>query len=128
MQGLQPEVRTYNTAIIACNMCGQPHEALKVSSQQTCPKCGPQIISSSFEGWLRCPVDTQICWPQGLADSEAQSPSHAAQGRLHNIHAIGICWHLSSVHFDEREASCFSAVRVLLQPESLRIIGLRLRR
>ena len=38
LQGLQPEVRTYNTAIIACNMCGQPHEALKVSSQQTCLK------------------------------------------------------------------------------------------
>lgn len=30
MQGLRPEIRTYNTAIIACNMCNQPLEALKV--------------------------------------------------------------------------------------------------
>lgn len=30
-QGLEPEVRTFNTAIIACNMCGQPQEALKVT-------------------------------------------------------------------------------------------------
>lgn len=30
LQGLEPEVRTFNTAIIACNMCGQPSEALKV--------------------------------------------------------------------------------------------------
>lgn len=29
-KGLDPEVRTFNTAIIACNMCGQPQEALKV--------------------------------------------------------------------------------------------------
>lgn len=31
MQGWQPEVRTYNTAIIACNMCNQSEEALQVS-------------------------------------------------------------------------------------------------
>lgn len=30
VQDLEPEVRTFNTAIIACNMCGQPQEALKV--------------------------------------------------------------------------------------------------
>lgn len=30
LQDLEPEVRTFNTAIIACNMCGQPQEALKV--------------------------------------------------------------------------------------------------
>ena len=28
--GLKPEVRTYNTAIIAANVCNQPQEALKV--------------------------------------------------------------------------------------------------
>jgi hypothetical protein len=33
LQDLEPEVRTFNTAIIACNMCGQPQEALKVSGQ-----------------------------------------------------------------------------------------------
>lgn len=31
LQDIEPEVRTFNTAIIACNMCGQPQEALKVS-------------------------------------------------------------------------------------------------
>lgn len=30
VQDLQPELRTFNTAIIACNMCGRPKEALKV--------------------------------------------------------------------------------------------------
>lgn len=30
LQEILPEVRTFNTAIIACNMCGQPQEALKV--------------------------------------------------------------------------------------------------
>lgn len=30
MQGLKPEVRTFNTVIIAANMCNQPTEALKV--------------------------------------------------------------------------------------------------
>lgn len=33
MQGLKPEVRTFNTVIIAANMCNQPAEALKVGSQ-----------------------------------------------------------------------------------------------
>lgn len=39
VQGLEPEIRTYNTAIIACNMCGQPDDALKVG-----------------QGWDRCGV------------------------------------------------------------------------
>jgi len=30
MRGLKPDVRTFNTAIIAANMCNQPLEALKV--------------------------------------------------------------------------------------------------
>ena len=29
-QGIEPEIRTYNTVIIACNMSGQAQEALKV--------------------------------------------------------------------------------------------------
>ena len=29
-QGIEPEIRTYNTVIIACNMSGQATEALKV--------------------------------------------------------------------------------------------------
>lgn len=37
LQGLQPETRTFNTIIIACNMCGQPTEALKV--QFVTPVC-----------------------------------------------------------------------------------------
>jgi hypothetical protein len=31
-QGLEPEARTFNTIIIACNMCGQPQEALRVGA------------------------------------------------------------------------------------------------
>ena len=30
LQGIEPEIRTYNTVIIACNMSGQAQEALKV--------------------------------------------------------------------------------------------------
>ena len=30
MQGVEPVLRTYNTLIIACNMCNQPREALAV--------------------------------------------------------------------------------------------------
>ena len=30
VQGIEPEIRTYNTVIIACNMSGQAQEALKV--------------------------------------------------------------------------------------------------
>ena len=32
MQGVEPEARTFNTIIIACNLCGQPLQALEVSS------------------------------------------------------------------------------------------------
>lgn len=31
LEGLQPEARTFNTVIIAANICNQPLEALKVS-------------------------------------------------------------------------------------------------
>lgn len=34
LQGWQPETRTYNTAIIACNMCNHSEEALQVSCVQ----------------------------------------------------------------------------------------------
>jgi pentatricopeptide repeat domain-containing protein 1 len=30
VQGVDPVLRTYNTLIIACNMCGQPREAMAV--------------------------------------------------------------------------------------------------
>ena len=30
MQGVEPVLRTYNTLIIACNMCNQPREAMAV--------------------------------------------------------------------------------------------------
>ena len=30
LQGVEPVLRTYNTLIIACNMCGQPREAMAV--------------------------------------------------------------------------------------------------
>ncbi len=30
LQGMEPVLRTYNTLIIACNMCNQPREAMAV--------------------------------------------------------------------------------------------------
>ena len=30
LQGAEPEARTFNTIIIACNLCGQPLQALEV--------------------------------------------------------------------------------------------------
>lgn len=39
-------MRTFNTAIIACNMCGQPHEALKV--YQKLLDAGLQPISTTY--------------------------------------------------------------------------------
>lgn len=30
LQGVEPVLRTYNTLIIACNMCNQPREAMAV--------------------------------------------------------------------------------------------------
>lgn len=37
LQGLEPEVRTFNTVIIAANMCNKPEEALKVVAK-SCPR------------------------------------------------------------------------------------------
>ena len=76
-------------------MCGQPHEALKVSGQQTYPSCGPQKISSGSKGCLSCPLDNRFCCLQSLADSEAKFILCAAQGRMHNSHAADAGWHLS---------------------------------
>ena len=44
LQDLEPEVRTFNTAIIACNMCGQPHEALKVNSRDQVWHCLVEVV------------------------------------------------------------------------------------
>jgi hypothetical protein len=61
LQDLEPEVRTFNTAIIACNMCGQPQEALKVSkaaysSINSCCECSAAVQPSSrAQGRALCP-------------------------------------------------------------------------
>ena len=36
-QGVEPEARTFNTIIIACNLCGQPLQALEVSRSALYP-------------------------------------------------------------------------------------------
>lgn len=49
VQGWQPETRTFNTAIIACNMCNQSAQALQVSpSSSQCPSC----LSGYSHGYL----------------------------------------------------------------------------
>ena len=46
---MEPEARTFNTIIIACNLCGQPLQALEVSSshclnlQSQVPCCAAAI-------------------------------------------------------------------------------------
>ena len=41
LQGLEPEPRTFNTVIIAANMCNQPLEALQVGKSKLvlCSSC-----------------------------------------------------------------------------------------
>ncbi len=48
MQRVQPETRTYNTAIIACNMCNQSAKALQVTSLTAV------IADTSFVNTMRC--------------------------------------------------------------------------
>ncbi len=76
MQRVQPETRTHNTAIIACNMCNQSAKALQVTpltvvfanisfvnssfSQRSCATCyetsietcGVEVGSESLENFL----------------------------------------------------------------------------
>ena len=40
-QGVAPALRTYNTLIIACNMCNQPREALAVHQELLAEGCAP---------------------------------------------------------------------------------------
>ncbi len=70
LQGLEPEVRTYNTAIIACNMCGQPLEALRVRVPDAVQACW--WPSSIFSAWA---PDLLLClhsWP--IASAGAPGP------------------------------------------------------
>jgi pentatricopeptide repeat domain-containing protein 1 len=47
-QGFVPEVRTFNTVIIACNMSGQAQEALKVYDRMLAS--GAQPTSTTYTG------------------------------------------------------------------------------
>lgn len=51
MQDLEPEVRTFNTAIIACNMCGQSQEALKVCGDVVAFLAGRGTVLGGGEFW-----------------------------------------------------------------------------
>lgn len=50
LQGVEPEARTFNTIIIACNLCGQPLQALEVS--------GSHAATTNLEAPL--PQDSQL--------------------------------------------------------------------
>jgi hypothetical protein len=63
VQDLEPEVRTFNTAIIACNMCGQPQEALKV-------RAGAQAVKAAWR--IRATAATRLC----LADNATMYRGH----------------------------------------------------
>ena len=51
MQGLEPEVRTFNTVIIAANTCNKPEEALKVRFEIT-------LLSDTLI--IRLPIRTHL--------------------------------------------------------------------
>ncbi len=51
-QGIEPEVRTFNTVIIACNMSGQAAEALKVYERML--NVGAQPTATTYTALIRC--------------------------------------------------------------------------
>ena len=53
-QGIEPEVRTFNTVIIACNMSGQAAEALKVYERML--NAGAQPTATTYTALIRCGV------------------------------------------------------------------------
>jgi pentatricopeptide repeat domain-containing protein 1 len=76
-QGVEPALRTYNTLIIACNMCQQPREALAVYQQLLASNVAPNsttynaLISAYGKlGQLDKVLDVfkQMCW-RGLERS-----------------------------------------------------------
>ena len=54
VQGIEPEVRTFNTVIIACNMSGQAAEALKVYERML--NVGAQPTATTYTALIRCAV------------------------------------------------------------------------
>ena len=54
MQGIEPEVRTFNTVIIACNMSGQAAEALKVYERML--NVGAQPTATTYTALIRCAI------------------------------------------------------------------------
>ncbi len=50
-QGIEPEVRTFNTVIIACNMSGQAAEALRVYERML--SVGAQPTATTYTALIR---------------------------------------------------------------------------
>lgn len=74
-QGIEPEIRTFNTVIIACNMSGQAQEALKiyermlVRRRHTAPAvlcravlCVCAARDSAVHGLCRCASCAVLCY------------------------------------------------------------------
>ena len=59
MQGIEPEVRTFNTVIIACNMSGQAAEALKVYERML--NVGAQPTATTYTALIRCALLRDLC-------------------------------------------------------------------
>ena len=59
VQGVEPVLRTYNTLIIACNMCGQPREALNVYARLVSD--GYQPNSTTYNALIRCGSGVNRC-------------------------------------------------------------------
>ena len=66
-QGIEPEVRTFNTVIIACNMSGQAAEALKVYERML--NAGAQPTATTYTALIRCSgirAKMLIAFPAGI--------------------------------------------------------------
>jgi len=77
-QGIEPEVRTFNTVIIACNMSGQAAEALKVYERML--NVGAQPTATTYTALIRCAMFciSRTCGPPDRHWSAGQAVLHGA--------------------------------------------------
>ena len=59
-QGIDPEARTFNTVIIACNMSSQACEALRVYERMLA--AGAQPTATTFTALIRCGGRGSSAW------------------------------------------------------------------
>ena len=77
MQGIKPEVRTYNTIINACNRSGQPEAAMQVYERMVADGMQPSattytalISAYGKAGKVHIPACSHALHYKGLASSE----------------------------------------------------------